>query len=244
MPGGDRAAAGLPDLQGGLPPGDGPRARARRARRGSWPGRGVSRSDRPVLAARGDAPAARGDQGGHAARLLGRHRAEQARREGRLRRGEAGRLRRAHARAGVCALCRVPAGAGAGHRAEDRRAPGGAGADDARRRRRRARAGARRALRTEPRPRAGTSRALRTRRHRRRGSQGRIRVARADLRPRRQRPRPAARVAAHDGRRAVREPRSPTSAAGARSGSRSVSTTSRRSRARIRSAHPRATPSW
>ena len=108
----------------------------------------------------------------------------------------------------ACArFARGPAGAGARDRAEDRRAPGGAGADHARRRRRRARAGARRALRPEPRPRAGTPRALRTRRGRRRGAQGRLRVARADLRPRRPRPRSAARVAEHDGRGAVREPR-------------------------------------
>ena len=56
--------------------------------------------------------------------LLGRDRPEQARREGRLRRGEAGRLRRAHARAGVRALRRRAARARAGDRPEDRRAAG------------------------------------------------------------------------------------------------------------------------
>ncbi len=62
--------------------------------------------------------------------LLGRHRPEQARREGGLRRGEAGRLRRAEPRAGVRPLRRLAARARAGHRAEDRRAPGRARAED------------------------------------------------------------------------------------------------------------------
>ena len=51
-------------------------------------------------------------------------------------------LRRAHARAGVCALCAVAARSAARDRTEDRRAPDRAGPDDARGRRRGARADA------------------------------------------------------------------------------------------------------
>ena len=72
--------------------------------------------------------------------VLGRHRPEQARRQGRLRRREAGRLRRAQPRAGVRALCLRAAGPRAGHRPEDRSAAGRAGPDDARGARRGARA--------------------------------------------------------------------------------------------------------
>ena len=60
------------------------------------------------------------------------HRPEQARREGRLRRREARRLRRARPRAGVRALRRLAARPGAGDRAEDRRAAGRARAAHAR----------------------------------------------------------------------------------------------------------------
>ena len=55
----------------------------------------------------------------HASALLGRHRAEQARREGRVRRREAGGLRRPHTRAGVRPLRGVAAGARSRHRPED-----------------------------------------------------------------------------------------------------------------------------
>ena len=83
--------------------------------------------------------------------LLGGHRPEQARREGRIRRGEARGLRRAQPRAGVCPLRLRAAGPGAGHRAEDGRAAGRAGADDARGGGPRPRAAAGRALRAQPR---------------------------------------------------------------------------------------------
>ncbi len=56
--------------------------------------------------------------------LLGGDRPQQARRQGRLRRGEAGRLRGAHARGGVRALRRLAARADPRHRAEDRGAAG------------------------------------------------------------------------------------------------------------------------
>ena len=103
--------------------------------------------ERPALAERRDATARRRDQARDAADLLGRHRPEQARREGRLRRREAGRLRRAQPRAGVRALRRFAAVADPRHRPEDGRAAGRARPEHARRRRRRARAAADRALR-------------------------------------------------------------------------------------------------
>ena len=175
------------------------------------------------------------DQARYAAHVLGRHRPEQARGEGRLRRREAGRLRRAQSRAGMRPLCRLAAGARTRHRPEDRRASAELGLEHARRARRRARAAARRALRPQPRARAaavaaassttaqiGTARKV--------VSESRERTFDYDLRDALR----AARCAAGDGAGAVREPAAQRSAAGARSGSRCASTTGRRSRARTR----------
>ena len=199
--------------------------------------------DGPVLAARGDAPAGGRDQGGHGADLLGGDRPQQARGQGRLRRGEAGRLRGAHPRAGVRALRRLAAGPRAGDRPEDGRAP------------RRARADARsRGSPTAPEqllssasaPTSGASWAgarasnttARSGAARKVVSESRERTFDNDISD----PARAARGARADGRGAVREPRARTAAGVARSGSRCASTTSPRSRARARSPRPRATP--
>ena len=96
------------------------------------PRRGVPRPRRADVAARGDAAAGRGDPRRDRAGLLDRHRAQPARREGRVGCREAARLRRADPRGGVRALRLAPAGAGSGDRAEDRRAAAAARADDAR----------------------------------------------------------------------------------------------------------------
>ena len=145
----------------------------------------------------------------HAAHLLGGHRPEQARREGRLRRREAGRLRRARPASRRARASRAsPPGLvpGIGPKTAARLAALGlstlAALGAA------ARAAARRALRPEPRRRAGPARALRARRRGRRAAQGRLGVARAHLRQRHAAiRRAAARGARADGRGAVREPR-------------------------------------
>ena len=162
--------------------GDGPRARARGARGGGRAGRGLPRPRRPVLAARGDAPAGRRDRRRDAAQLLGRHRAEQARREGRLRRREAcwaSSCSAASRRARASPAPRPGLVPGIGPKTVARLAELGLttlaalGAAP--------RLAARRALWPEPRPRARPPRALRARRRRRSVAQGRLRVARAHV---------------------------------------------------------------
>ena len=240
VPAGGRAGAGLHDLSRGLARGDGHRARARRARRGGRSRRGVSRPERAVLAARGDAPADRRDQGRDAADLLGRDRPEQARREGRLRRGEAGRASscsRASRRARASPQAPPGLVPGIGPKTAARLAD--AGADDAR-------------APSAPRPSACSSSASartsasswaaarasnttassapRARSSRSRAS-GRSTTTSHD-------PAAAARVAEHDGRASCARASPRTGAAGARSGSRSASTTSRPPRAPTRSSAP------
>ena len=72
-------------------------ARPGRHRRGRRPRRGLPRPDRQLIAARRHAPPGVGDPAAHGDHLLDRHRPEQARGEGGLRRREARGLRRAHA---------------------------------------------------------------------------------------------------------------------------------------------------
>ena len=91
VPAGRVPAARLHDLPRRLSADDGDRPQPGRARRGRRPRRGLPRPLRAVLAARGDAPAGRRDLDAGGAHLLGRDRPQQARREGRLRRGEARR---------------------------------------------------------------------------------------------------------------------------------------------------------
>ncbi len=83
-----------------------------------------------LLAPRRDAPARRRDPGDDGAELLCGDRTEQARREGRLRCGEARRVRRPEPRAGMRALRLIAARPPAGDRAEDRGAPGASWACD------------------------------------------------------------------------------------------------------------------
>ncbi len=179
-----------------------------------------------------------------AADLLGRHRPQQARRQGRLRRREARRLRRAQPRAGVRALRRLAAGPRARHRAEDRRAPGRAGPDDAR--------GARRARPSSCSSSASgrTSGASCGRRARfehdgevgaarKVVSESRERTFDSDVSDPAQMREELARMAEE-----LCAASPPTAAAGARSRSRCASTTSRPSPARTPSPSPRATPSW
>ena len=150
-----------------------------------------------------------GDRARDASALLGRDRAEQARREGRLRRREARRVRRAHARAGVRPLRGLAARARARHRPEDGGAARAAGAAHARRGRR---ARPRQLLVERFGPNLGRdigpARALRARRTRR-GRRARSSRSRASARSTTTSAiRDALREAlARDGERAVREPR-------------------------------------
>ena len=137
-PDADRHPAGLRGLPRHLARGDGDPARARRARRAAGPRRGVPRPVGPRRAEGRDAPARRRDPAQDGDERLDRHRAEQARREGRVRRREARGVRRAHARAGLRALRAGAAVARSRDRPADRRAPHRARDHDAQRARRHA----------------------------------------------------------------------------------------------------------
>ena len=209
------------------------------------PRRGLPRPRGAVLAARGDAPAGRGDQGRHPADLLGRHRPEQARGEGRLRRREAGRASSCSRREQACArFARLAAAAGA--RASARRPPSAWHALGLRHARG---AAARRPSSCSSSASAPTT-AVNCSGARASNTTARVGAARKVVSESRERtfdhdmhdPRAAARGADARWPGELCESLAPTRrAAGARSGSRSASTTSRRSRARTRCPRRRAT---
>ena len=131
----------------GLARGDGNRPRTRRDDRGDRSRRGLPRTHGARCSARVDAAGWPGDRTADRARLLDRHWAQQARREGRLRRGETARVRDPHPRAGLRAVRLGAMRARAWDRPQDRRATAVARHRHARKARRGTAAGARPAFR-------------------------------------------------------------------------------------------------
>ena len=243
VPGGDLPPARLRGVPHHVQARDGPRPRAR-SRRSRSPAstRPISTSPASSRRARRCAawsPRSRRDTG---LELLGRHRAEPAGGEGRLRRREARGLRRAHARAGVRALRRRRAAAAC--RGSGRRRPSGSRRSGSRRSAQLAATPPRAladALRRPPRPLPPRPRALRGR-----GavttSASRCRESRETTFPTRRRRR-AEQAAACAGSPASCATGSPSaSGAGARSRSSCASTTSRPSPAPAPSPRRRTTP--